>query len=565
MTSYCKLFVNTSCTNIIECYRSYPKVNTNLLTSRSLKGVDKSDGLHNKKSMSGRETVSLYPQLGTHHTGPMGPASHKWVFSGAYSNSTTNETASSYKMFDRGTCQNNTRGLRPPDKGGNCGNPGIHRQLCFPTIPGGEERGRTKASNKPQGPKLLHRGRALQDGRPAPSSGFDPASGLDGQARPEGRLPTGPNSPGQSMFPPIPVGTEDIPVCMSALWSDISTSSVYQDNEASSGGTATTGNSSYNILRRSTGNAPGQRPSDAAHHTVVPIPGNPGPDSELEEVTADPNSGNGIPGVPSQLSFSTVALPIRETEENPAGCTLPLKERHGVGQGLGKICGKSNGFSSGHMAGSTTLQSSAENGNLNCPTGPASGEQSFEVCLHAKPQSRSQGRPQLVGLPGQTPAPGFPNTSTDPGHDNRVRCLQHGLGSSAGRNADWGSLVNERGLKPYQLPRAVSSVSSSTVFCETEAQHYNPLEDGQRHCGDIHKQDGGHPIRGTLPSSPDHMELVSAAEHISDSRISPRGGEHSGRRRVQEYEGPLRLDVEPPHLQAGTGTDGAIGNRPVCV
>ena len=66
----------------------------------------------------------------------------------------------------------------------NCGNPSIHRQLCLPTIPGGKERGRTKASNKPQGPKLLQRGRALQDGRPAPSSRFDPASGLDGQATP---------------------------------------------------------------------------------------------------------------------------------------------------------------------------------------------------------------------------------------------------------------------------------------------------------------------------------------------------------------------------------------------
>ena len=151
----------------------------------------------------------------------------------------------------------------------------------------------------------------------------------------------------------------------------------------------------------------------------------------------------------------------------------------------------------------------------------------------------------------------------DPGHDNRVRCLQHGLGSSAGRNADWGSLVNERGLKPYQLPRAAGSVSSSTMLCKTEAQHDYPLKDGQYHRGDVHKQDGGHPIRGTLPTSPDHMELESASEYISDSRIPPRGGEHSGRRRVQEYEGPLWLDVELPHLQADTGADGAIGDRSV--
>ena len=58
---------------------------------------------------------------------------------------------------------------------------------------------------------------------------------------------------------------------------------------------------------------------------------------------------------------------------------------------------------------------------------------------------------------------------------------------------------------------------------------------------------------------------MSAAEYISDCRISPRGGEHGGRRRVQEYEGPLRLDVEPPHLQAVTGADEAIGKRPVHV
>ena len=35
--------------------------------------------------------------------------------------------------------------------------------------------------------------------------------------------------------------------------------------------------------------------------------------------------------------------------------------------------------------------------------------------------------------------------------------------------ADRGLLVNEQGLKPYQLPRAAGSVSSSTMLRETEA------------------------------------------------------------------------------------------------
>jgi len=61
------------------------------------------------------------------------------------------------------------------------------------------------------------------------------------------------------------------------------------------------------------------------------------------------------------------------------------------------------------------------------------------------------------------------------------------------------------------------------------------------------------------------MELVSAAQYISDCRVPPRGGEHSGRQTFQEYEGLLRLFVASMHLQAGTGTDGAIGGKPVRV
>jgi len=55
---------------------------------------------------------------------------------------------------------------------------------------------------------------------------------------------------------------------------------------------------------------------------------------------------------------------------------------------------------------------------------------------------------------------------------------------------------------------------------------------------------GGHSIPGTLPASPDYMELVPATEYISDCRTPPRGGEHYHGQRVQEYEGPLQLNGE---------------------
>ena len=132
MTSNCRLFVNITCANINECYQFYPQVNTNLLTSRSLKSVDRSNRLNNKKPKSCRETVSLYPQLGTHHTGLMGSASSKRVFPGAYSSSTSNETNTDNKMLWSGACQNDTRGLRPPDKGDNSRNHRCPQKVMSP-------------------------------------------------------------------------------------------------------------------------------------------------------------------------------------------------------------------------------------------------------------------------------------------------------------------------------------------------------------------------------------------------------------------------------------------------
>ena len=112
-----------------------------------------------------------------------------------------------------------------------------------------------------------------------------------------------------------------------------------------------------------------------------------------------------------------------------------------------------------------------------------------------------------------------------------------------------GSMVNNRGLKSHKLPRATSSLFSAAVFCETEAQHHYYPENGQCHSSDIHKQNGGTHSQGL-------MELVPAAEHISNCRTPTREGEHSRRRGIQEYEGPLRFC-----LQADTNTDGAIRDR----
>jgi len=79
---------------------------------------------------------------------------------------------------------------------------------------------------------------------------------------------------------------------------------------------------------------------------------------------------------------------------------MPIKETYGVSQGIGEVCEKSHGFSKSHMAGSSTLQSLAENDKLSCSTKPITGEYGVEVYLHTEPQPRSQEQPQLVNFPG---------------------------------------------------------------------------------------------------------------------------------------------------------------------
>ena len=84
-------------------------------------------------------------------------ASNKKIYTGAYSNFTSDETDPDNKVLYRGAYQNNTRGCRPPDQGYNSRNPGVHSKVSQIFLV--EKKGETEASNKSQGPKLLYKGK----------------------------------------------------------------------------------------------------------------------------------------------------------------------------------------------------------------------------------------------------------------------------------------------------------------------------------------------------------------------------------------------------------------------
>jgi len=86
--------VNTMCTNFNQFCQAYPCFNTPSHTNRSLKSVDKPDGLEHKKSKSGSEALPLCSQLGTGYPRPMGLAGNHWLPTRAYPNPTPGGTNS---------------------------------------------------------------------------------------------------------------------------------------------------------------------------------------------------------------------------------------------------------------------------------------------------------------------------------------------------------------------------------------------------------------------------------------------------------------------------------------
>ena len=85
---------------------------------------------------------------------------------------------------------------------------------------------------------------------------FNPARGLDDQAGLEGRLPSSPNSQREPTSPPIQMGAENIPVCVSTIWADLSPMGLHKNNETCGREAETDGYTSDHILGQYTNYAP---------------------------------------------------------------------------------------------------------------------------------------------------------------------------------------------------------------------------------------------------------------------------------------------------------------------
>ena len=561
MTKNYRQCVNTMCKKFINVCQAYPCINTSLHTGRPLKSADRSDGLTYKKSQPGRKALPLCSQLGTVNTGPMGPTDYSWVPVRTYPNPVPGQTEPGDLVLRGGALQSITGGQGASGQGCHHGSSTLHRQFHIPDLPSGEEGGRTTAGDKPQGPQQLCEIGALQNGGPPCLARLNPAGGLDDQAGPKGCIPPGPNSQRLPTPPPVLMGAEVIPVCVSPIWVDISPTGVHKDIETSSGDVETDGYSSDHIPRRYTDHAPLKGGAITDHSPGVSDVRSLKADSQQGKISAHSEAGIRVPGVPGELNLPIPGPPLREDEEDSTECPHPSGSTAGVHKRHSKICGEGLSLNKSYLAGSTPLQSPAVHDKLSGPNRPTLYNQDDQIQCKIESHRGSQDGLVLVDFLESGCHDGVSPLAPYPRLNDRIRCIQHRLGSMPRGNSNRRDVVKEGVIEPHQLPGAASSLPSTPVLCETQEQYHRSVEDGQRNSGDLYKQNGGNSL--TSPVQPGYflVGLEPATEHISVRRAPAREGEHSGRPGVKGDERQMRLDVKPSCFQSNPISDGSMRNR----
>ena len=148
-------------------------------------------------------TSQLFPfKLESTNTGSMGPSNRGWLPTGTYLHPPPNKSTTSNKMLTRKHGSKHHRGDRPDKKGAIIETQVVQQSFVSQIFLVEKKDG----GQRPEVPETVCENRALQDGGSPPAPRPASSTGLDGEVRPEGCLPSGPNSPKPSTPPNLPVG-----------------------------------------------------------------------------------------------------------------------------------------------------------------------------------------------------------------------------------------------------------------------------------------------------------------------------------------------------------------------
>ena len=150
------------------------------------------------------------------------------------------------------------------------------------------------------------------------------------------------------------------------------------------------------------------------------------------------------------------------------------------------------------------------------------------------------------------------------GPDNRIRCVQKGLGSQLPRSKYWRPLVSSGKDPPHQLSRTTSCLSSSEVICLQPESNLDPSSSGQHYSNRLPEQNGRYPFTFTLKTGCGDLELVHRKELDYPCRTPSRNRECASKLGVTTQDRFQRLEAQSRCVPAVGKQVGPLFNRHVC-
>ena len=553
----------SSCKQFNKMCVCYPAVITNWYPSTPHKGVNGDIRHDYTGSLPSRQTSLLCKELGGDYPGPMGSAGNSRVQIRPDSNPSPGKQASCAVPQSNRPDPDNRGGTRTAGQTGHKGISTLPKQFYFPTFPGGKERGWAKTSGQSEGSKQFCALRALQDGRPPHSPGPNSDRGLYDQARSERCISPDPN-PSGSPTSPISVDGENIPILMPSFRADLSSKGIHKGAKATNWNTPADRDSISGLPGRYPYPPSGQGGArESSPFDLQPFRSTGISDQHQEILTNSPTEHR-IPGISDQVSDSANSDATGEAEENPARCQRIATTSISHCAGSSPFCGKNHSLMQGNLASSPTLQGNPSLDELSVTRGRRQPSPNRPVQYQASPIRGSTTGPSLVGITGSNCTVTSPPSTKSPLYDHHFRCLHHRLGGLFGGHNYRGVMVGTGDDAPHQLFRTSSCLPGSTMFSEDREQYNHSSEVGQRDSSHLHQPVGRNPLQTFMPTSTCLLGMVHSEELVSDCRTSSGSAECTGRPRIQEPEGSIRLDDQPPTASPDSRSVGSMSGRSIC-
>ena len=411
-----------------------------------------------------------------------------------------------------------------------------------------------QASYKPETPKQFCTLRAFQNGINTHAKRSFKKRRLFSENRLKGRIPDSTCLERPPEVPSISLEGLTSGVCMPSIRPCERSKSVHKAYETSPVSFATERHSTHSLPRRLSYNGRISTTCPTACGNSTKSFRGTGVCSTLSKVTVNTIPSDRVFGVRSKLCQYDLESPKGQNKESPSKLSTTTRQPSNFGSGVVKIPGPTIFVNSG---------------SISCPTALLLPPTSQEFCPEKTEILRSSGQPRFRGPSGgsvvekqsccmerEGPTP----TSDRP--NNRNRCIPPGVGGPLPRSVNRGEMVATREHTSHKLPRAPSRVLSSQMFYQIQGKSPGTPAYGQCHSGNLHKQNGGHPLSPSVSTSQESVGLASQSQCIALSPVYSRDTEHTDRPRVEGIPRLQRLETEPNCFQQPVSEMGTSRHRP---